>query len=55
MEFNEDANVSASVELYAPDADAFIAVLERVFMASVAAGAEFGKEMRAMRSNDDEE
>lgn len=55
VEFNEDSNVSASVELYAPDVDAFIAVLDRAFMASAAAGMQFGKEMRAIRLNDDEE
>ncbi len=55
VEFGDDANVSASVELYAADVDAFIAVLERAFRASEAAGLAFVQEMRAMRSNDDEE
>lgn len=46
-EFRVGANVSATVELYAVDVDAFIAVLERAFLATEAASLAFVKEMRA--------
>ncbi len=55
VEFSDEANVSVSVELYAADVDAFIAVLERAFRASEAAGLAFVQEMRALRAKDDED